>query len=91
MYLHKSIYVNININTHRSKVNLRLTNKSLNMNVRNRNGKNARNGQKGTAWYFNLKKMPTRSKEVENIAVMCDLSSLFKTCFIVVCLFRFVS
>jgi hypothetical protein len=54
------------------------------MNIRNKYIKNARNGQKGTVWYFNLKTISTNSKEAENFTVMRDYSYLFKMCFLVV-------
>lgn len=45
----------------------------------------------GTVWYFKLKTISISSKEVENFAVMCDHSSLFKMYFLVVSFSIFVS
>jgi hypothetical protein len=42
---------------------------SFDMNIRNKNRKNARNVQKGTACYFKLREISTNSKKVENVEV----------------------
>jgi hypothetical protein len=50
------------------------------MNIRIKNRKYARNGQKGwrgAVWYFKLKTISTSSKEVENVSVIRDHSSFF--------------